>query len=57
MIPETASAGNDPRQSLLPYFQNLPENIPLARPGLMKIKAIGANFCRKLVPFLFRFSH
>lgn len=34
MIPETVSAGNLCRQSLLPYFRNLPENIPLRRPTL-----------------------
>ena len=37
MIPETAPAGNDRQQSLLPYFQNLPENIPLARPHLAQL--------------------
>ena len=37
MILKTASAGNHRRQSLLPYFQNLPENIPMARPNLAQL--------------------
>ena len=37
MIPKIVSVGNLCRQSLLPYFQNLPENIPLQRPTLAQL--------------------
>jgi len=37
MIPKIASAGNHRQQSLLPYFQNLPQNIPLMRPNLAQL--------------------
>jgi len=53
MIPETASAGNDRQQSLLPYFQNLPENIPLARPHLAQLaqtEALLPQFVRESRP-------
>ncbi len=37
MIPKNAFAGNHRQQSLLPYFQNLPENIPLVRSNLAQL--------------------
>jgi len=37
MIPETVSVGNRCRQSWLPYFRDLPENIPLQRPNLAQL--------------------
>lgn len=37
MIPKTTLAGNHRQQSWLPYFQNLPQNIPLVRPNLAQL--------------------